>query len=73
MKKCLVMVNELLFLSFLVGQEGIRMDPKKTNAVDEWLSLSTITETQSFMGLAFFYRKFIRNFGSITTAITDCS
>ena len=33
---------------------------------------SSTKEVQSFMGLTSFYRKFIKNFSSITTPITDC-
>lgn len=37
-----------------------------------WPIPNSVKEVQAFRGLASFYRKFIRNFGSITTPITDC-
>lgn len=66
------MTPELLSLGFLVGNDGVMMDPKKTRTLENWPSPSNIKKARSFMGLASFYRKFIWNFGSITTPITDC-
>ena len=48
-------------------KEGNRIDPKKVEAVVHWLRLTSVTEIRSFLGLAGYYRKFIKDFFRIAT------
>jgi hypothetical protein len=36
LKKCSFMIDQLLFLRFVVGADGIRVDEKKVRAIREW-------------------------------------
>lgn len=47
-------------------------DIEKTKALEKWPAPNNISDVRSFMGLASFYRKFIKIFGSITALIIDC-
>ena len=48
-KKCEFAVEETEFLGHLVGRNGIRPDPKKTQAVANWPVPKTATELRSFL------------------------
>ena len=49
------MMDQLLFLGFVVGKNGIKVDEAKIRAIKDWSTLKTVREVQSFNGLATFY------------------
>jgi hypothetical protein len=63
--------EEVEFLGYMIGREGIKMSPGKVEAVLEWRSPSSLTEVQSFLGFANFYRRFIRNYSQVARPLTE--
>jgi hypothetical protein len=52
----------------IVSPEGISMDPKKVEAIQNWPTPENMKDLQSFLGFANFYRRFIDNFSGIVAS-----
>jgi hypothetical protein len=57
-------------LGHLVGKDGIRVDPKKIEAMKDWPHPKTLKRLREFLGLTGYYRKFVKNYGKIATPLT---
>jgi hypothetical protein len=57
-------------LGHLVGKDGIRVDPKKIEAMQDWTHPKTLKILRVFLGLTGYYRKFVKNYRKIAAPIT---
>ena len=70
LSKCEFWMNEVSFLRHIVSKEGIRVDPKKIEVVVEWKPPRNVTEVRSFLGLAGYYRRFVKGFSMTAAPMT---
>jgi len=63
-------MNSVTFLGHVISGEGISVDPCKIEAVKEWPVPKNVKEIRSFLGLAGYYIKFVRDFSKIAAPLT---
>ncbi|GJY40583.1 putative reverse transcriptase domain-containing protein [Tanacetum coccineum] len=59
------------FVRHIIDSQGIYVDPAKIEAVKNWESPTTPTEVRQFLGLAGYYRRFIKDFLKIAKYLTE--
>lgn len=59
-----------MYLAHLITDEGVKPDPKKILAVSNYPVPTNPTEIKSFLGLAGYYRRFIKNFSHLSQPLT---
>jgi len=70
-EKCVWKATEVEFLGYVIGRNGIRMSNDKVEAVLGWKTPGSLTEVQSILGFANFYRRFIRNYSRVARPLTE--
>jgi len=64
-------MEEVEYLGYIVGREGVRVDPKKIQAMQYWPQPKTLKSLRGFLGLTGYYRNFFCNYGRITRPLTN--
>jgi hypothetical protein len=58
------------YLGHVISVDGVAMDEEKVQAVLSWRVPSSVRAVQAFLGLAGYYHRFIREFGSLAAPLT---
>jgi hypothetical protein len=71
LEKCKFEVTEMDFLGHRITQEGLKIDDHKVKAILDWEPPKSVLALKSFLGLASYYYKFIKNFAKMATPLTN--
>ncbi len=71
LEKCEFRVMEVDFLGHRITQEGLKMDDHKVKAILDWDPPRLVPTLKSFLGLASYYHKFIKNFAKMVAPLTN--
>jgi len=70
--KCEFFTQKIDFLGYVVTKDGITMDQAKVKAIVDWPSpLNTVKDVRSFLGLAGYYRRFVKGFSKIASSLSE--
>lgn len=64
-------VSKVNYLGYVIGNGGITTDPEKITAITNWPVPKNLKQVRGFLGLAGWYRRFLKNFSTETFAITE--
>ena len=67
--KCRFAAKEVKFLGHVLSKDGIAVDTSKTDAVSTFPKPQNTTDVRSFLGLANYYRRFVKGFSRIATPL----
>jgi len=70
-EKCVWKVREVGFLGVTIGEDGVRMEKEKVQGVIEWPVPKSVKDVQKLLGLANYYRRFVKDFAKITKPLHE--
>jgi hypothetical protein len=69
--KCTFFTDTVEYLGHVIGPDGIKPNPALVQAITDFPQPQMLKELQSFLGLANFYRKFIRDYSKVALPLTN--
>ncbi|SOV01667.1 uncharacterized protein UDID_18169 [Ustilago sp. UG-2017a] len=70
-EKCQFSTSQTEFLGFVVSDQGVAMDPSKTEVITNWPVPKSMHDVQVFLGFCNFYRKFIPQYSRTAYPLTQ--
>jgi len=64
-------VREVRFLEVIIGEDGVIIEKEKMQGVIEWPVPRNVKDVQKFLGLANYYRWFVKDFAKIAKPLHE--
>jgi hypothetical protein len=71
LSKCEFWMKQVAFLGHVILKGDISVDPSKVQDVLSWNVPTSVVNIRSFLGLAGYYRRFIKGFSKISKPMTE--
>ncbi|KAF1319053.1 reverse transcriptase, partial [Globisporangium splendens] len=71
LKKCVFFSPEIPVLGCFVGKIGVRVDPEKVKAIDDWPVPQNVKQLRQWLGLANYLHKYTRNYAALVQPLTQ--
>jgi hypothetical protein len=69
--KCLFAAKEVEYLGHLLTPHGVRVDPRKVDAIKNWPTPSNVSQLRGFLGLCQYYDSFVDHFAELAFPLTE--
>jgi len=70
-EKYVLKIRDIGFLGVVIGLDGVKMEKKKFQEVVDWLVLRKVKNMQKFLGLANYYKQFVKDFTRIAKPLHE--
>ena len=70
LEKCHLCFKEIKFLGHIIGNNKVKVDQENIEKVKNFPRPTNVSKLRSFVGLATYYRRFIKDFAKITKPLT---
>jgi hypothetical protein len=69
--KCEFGMTAVLYLGHIIGVKGVQVHQEKIQAILDWPTPKTLTESKGFLGICCYYRRFVKGFSQLCERLTD--
>ena len=71
LEKCTFAAPEIPVLGCFISKQGVRADPNKVKAINDWPTPKSQSDVRKWLGIANYLHRFSKNFAELAVPLTD--